>query len=844
LKNNYTIIIIFIGILFLISSCNTIKYVSDKQQLLIKNTITVNDKKDVSDEINDYIIQRPNRLVLGVPVGLNFYNLGNKEYIESFKKWKDSFPNREQFLSKTFSEKQAREYHKFKYNINQWFFKNGESPVILDTLKTKLTANNLLNHFQNNGYFRAKINYNTNFNKSKKANITYNISTGQVFSLDSIARDIKTPVLDSIYELHKNSSYIKSGNQYKYSDFENEVERITKLYRNSGIYHFTGNTIGFKADSLTNSFTTDIKLKIDNRLIESNDSILSVPFKIQKIASVDVYTDYTYNRKDQPYVVSQKYGSINFRAHEILKYNSKLLSNSIFLEPNAIYKDETKDLTRKHLRELQNFRLIDIKYEEINSDSLAAKIYLTPYKKYSFATNLELTHSNIKPLGVSGKLSFLNRNTFKGAEILRFSVQGSFFNSSQDAAANDNNFFNAWEFGGDVSLEMPRILFPIRTEKIIPKRMFPKTVFTIGTSFQKNIGLDKQKFTGILDYNWESSKTKKHKVELLNAQYIKNKNVDEYFNIYRSELTNISSIADEISNTTTIPTDNYDVNGDLIPLTFISYVLDTNNGFQNSYPTEYQTTQNIQKRYDIITEDILVPVLSYEFTFNNSEDFKDNNFSFFRARIRSSGALTSTLAKKIKGEQRKEILGIGVAQYFKTDFEYKKFWGNSTENVLAFRSLLGVAIPYGNSNDIPFSRSYFIGGANDLRAWKIYDLGPGATQNGLEFNVGSLKFLTSLEYRFKIINSIKGAFFMDAGNIWDITDSSLTETTGKFSGLNSLKDIAIGTGAGIRYDFNFLVLRLDLGFKTYEPYQLKSKQWFSNYNFANAVYNIGINYPF
>ena len=86
LKNNYTIIIIFIGILFLISSCNTIKYVSDKQQLLIKNTITVNDKKDVSDEINDYIIQRPNRLVLGVPVGLNFYNLGNKEYIESFKK--------------------------------------------------------------------------------------------------------------------------------------------------------------------------------------------------------------------------------------------------------------------------------------------------------------------------------------------------------------------------------------------------------------------------------------------------------------------------------------------------------------------------------------------------------------------------------------------------------------------------------------------------------------------------------------------------------------------------------------------------------------------------------------
>ena len=844
MKNNYTIIIVFIGILFLISSCNTIKYVAEKDHLLVKNTVIVNDKKKSDDEVLDYIIQRPNRLVFGIPVGLNFYNLGNKEHIKSFEKWKDSFPNREKFLTKTFSEKQARGYRKFKYNLNQWFFKNGEKPVILDTLKTAKTSDKLLNHFQNEGYFRSKISYQHDLKKSKKALVNYKITTGKAFYLDTISRDIKTPVLDSIYELHKSKSFVKSGSQYKYSNFEKEVDRLTNLYRNSGVYHFTGNTIGFDADSLADSFKTDIKLKIDNRLIESNDSILSVPFKIQKIVSVDVITDYTYNRKDEPYKVNKEYDGINFKAHEILKYNTKLLSNSIFIEPNTLYKDETRDLTRKHLRGLQNFRLVDIKYEEINNDNLAAKIYLTPYKKYSFSNDLELTHSNIKPFGVSGKLSFLNRNTFRGSEILRFSIQGSFFNSLQGTAINDANFFNAWEFGGDVSLEIPRILFPLKTENIIPKKMFPKTVFTIGTSFQKNIGLDKQKFTGILDYNWESSKTKKHKVELLNAQYIKNKNIDEYYNIFQSESESISSIADEISNTTTIPVNNYDKDGELIPKIFVDYFLDTDNGFQNSYPTEFQTTQNIQKRYNIITEDIFVPVISYEFTYNNSTSYKDNNFSFFRAKIASSGALTSSLAKKTTDQERKEILGIGIAQHFKTDFEYKKFWGNSSENVLAFRSLLGIVIPYGNSNDVPFNRSYFIGGANDLRAWRIYDLGPGATQNGLEFNVGSLKFLTSLEYRFKIINSVKGAFFMDAGNIWDITNSSLTEETGRFSGFDSLKDIAIGTGAGIRYDFNFLVLRLDLGFKTYEPYQQEGKQWFSNYNFGNAVYNIGINYPF
>ena len=185
-----------------------------------------------------------------------------------------------------------------------------------------------------------------------------------------------------------------------------------------------------------------------------------------------------------------------------------------------------------------------------------------------------------------------------------------------------------------------------------------------------------------------------------------------------------------------------------------------------------------------------------------------------------------------------------IAQYIRTDFEYKKFWDLSLENVLAFRSFLGIAIPYGNSSTIPFSRSYFIGGPNDLRAWRIYDLGPGSTKSGLAFNVGNLKFISSLEYRFKVINSVKGALFVDAGNIWDITNSDVTASEAKFKGLKSIKDIAIGSGFGLRYDLSFILLRLDLGFKTYEPYLPKGNQWFEHYNFRNTVYNFGISYPF
>ena len=240
----------------------------------------------------------------------------------------------------------------------------------------------------------------------------------------------------------------------------------------------------------------------------------------------------------------------------------------------------------------------------------------------------------------------------------------------------------------------------------------------------------------------------------------------------------------------------------------------------------------------------MVPSAVYTFTFNNSDNYKDTDFSFFRARLVSSGNLSTLLTKNDDDSNVKTLFKTPIAQFIRTDLEYKKFWNVALENVLAFRSFLGVAIPYNNSSTIPFSRSYFIGGPNDLRAWSIYNLGPGSTKTGLEFNVGNLKFISSLEYRFKVINSVKGALFVDAGNIWDITNSSVNTSEAKFNGFDSLKDIAIGSGFGIRYDLSFILLRLDLAFKTYEPYLPKENRWFKHYNFNNTVFNFGISYPF
>ena len=824
MKNNSLILLILLSIVFSFSACNAVKYVPEEAEMLTKNTVFVNGKKNVDNEVTDYVVQRPNQLVLGIPVPLHFYNLGNKEFVADFEAWKIDKPGISKFTTDVFSEKQARGLRKFKASMHNWFLQNGEAPVLLDQKKTAQTVDNLsLNYFYK-GFFNVQVRAEKVDLKKKRVGINYFIETGKPYTLDSLNRQIDSKVLDSIYETAMEQSHIKPGSPFDYALFEEEKNRLARLFRNSGIFRFNRNTITFEADSALNNHQGRATLII-------SDSISNSQYRIQKINSVRVFTDFTFNTKDEPIRDSLNYRGYQFLAQTEQKYNPKLLLNSIFVKPGDIYKDEMRELTRRHLRALNNFRSVDIKYSEDENGNLDAAIRLTPLKKYSIGINTELTHSNIRQLGISGKLSFSNRNIFKGAEILKFSVQGSFLDS-KDAAENDK-LLNAWEVGGDVSLELPRFLLPFKTEGIVPNSMFPRTTITLGTSLQENIGLDKQKFTGIIDYTWESSRTMDHKFELINTQFIKNLNVDSYFNIYKSEFRDINTVANEHFNQDLNPTE---------VIAFIDREIDAI--FEQSNPEEFNLAQNIKNRYQIITEDVLVPASSYTFTYNNSENYKDTDFSFFRARFVSSGNLATLLSSKKDENGNRTMLGTPIAQYIRTDLEYKKFWNLSLENVLAFRGFLGIAIPYGNSSTIPFSRSYFIGGPNDLRAWGIYDLGPGSSKSGLEYNVGNLKFISSLEYRFKIINSIKGALFVDAGNIWDISNSNVTTSEAKFSGLNSIKDIAIGSGFGLRYDLSFILLRLDLGFKTYEPYLPAGSQWFKNYNFKNTVYNFGISYPF
>ncbi len=835
----FTKILFFTLIFAFTSSCNSVKYVPDGENMLIENTILVNEKKDRKVDLDKFLVQKANQTVVGIPLSLHFYNLGNPEFAKTFEKWMINHPKKTQRYDGIFSNKQTRIVYNTNKSFNNWFMNKGQAPILYDEKKTLKTMKSLKNYFISNGFFEANVAFKSKHPKEKEIEIKYNITTNQQYNIDSLTTEIESTALDSIYQLQKENSIVKKGNPFVFTDFENEEKRLISLFRNSGIYQFKSNSMGFWTDSIKGDYQKNVLLKIPDRVVKVGDSVYKKPYEVQNITKVNIYTDFSIKNRGESFKDSVNYNDYNFYSYDKMKSKPKHLVNSIFITPNSYFKDAERTLTRNHLRNLKTFASAEINYTENDDESLTADIYLTPLKKYAVAFDLDATTSNIKPFGILGKTSLIGRNMFKGSEIIELSFQGSFLNVSNDAS-NSSSFFNAWELLTSASIKYPRIIFPLNTSSIVPKHMAPHTDMNVSLSFQKNIGLDRQTITGGVGYTWKSSKSTGHRFDIFNLQFIENKNIDNYFIIYNSEYEKLNDVYmdHDLGGGEPLPKDNEDIEN------FVDFALDPANDFENKYPDDYNTVTDVDERFNILTENVMVPVISYSLAYNSRKNVNDNNFSYFTARFASSGALSTLLAPNENEDGQKLMFGLPIAQFFKIQFEYKKYWELKKDNILVFRTFVGAAFPYGNSTSIPFSRSYSAGGSNEIRAWRTFDLGPGAEKTTLEYNVSTFKMVSNLEYRFKLTDKIYSALFIDAGNIWDITDSNLVSEEGKLTSFSSLKNTAVGSGIGLRYNFGFLVFRFDTGFKTYEPYLDSENKWFVNYNFGNAVYNIGINYPF
>ena len=851
----YKIFVISI-LIALAVACNATKYVPEGRYLLKENTIQVNGVTTDDAKVNNFAIQKPNSYILGEPLSLYIYNLANPQAEEKFAFWINNHPKWHNFLKKLLSEKQVGRLQKsfLVSGIDRQLQRIGEAPVILDTAKVRRTTKQLGAYYRSIGYFNTKVT-DSIFMLPKKGNrfaeVKYYITSGQQYVLDSLKTRISSPEIDSVYKLNINKSLLKTKKPYQLTDFTAERSRLYELFRNNGFYTFQQSSINFEIVRDTVASKKDPLLQVTTDigdLIERDGDIITTKkYKIHRINKVRLYTDYE-NGMDKSTLDSLQYQNMVIYYKGKLRYRPRVLSHATSLKSGQIYSDLERSNTYRQFNNLRVFRYPNMEFKYPPKDSLLnkldANIYLSPLDKFSLRLTNEIKRSEIEAIGIGLGTSFSARNLFGGAETLELNLQGTF---SSQPTLKDTRFFNTSEVSGDIRFIFPSIFFPLNTRKLIPYYMTPQTILQGGMNYQTNIGLDKRTTSGILRYIW-NPRNQKNKVifDLVNLQYVNNINPNNFYNVYQSTYERLNDIARKYS----LNSNYVDSKGNLTPnegtFKFVEDIMKQRIALREE---DAVPLLGILQRYQRLTKNDFIIATSFTYIINSKSQFFERDFSQLRIKAETAGGLLNLLATanssivKTDENNKNKIFGVEYAQYAKTELDFINHWPIGRDSSIAFRSFFGIAIPYGNSNNIPFSQSYFAGGTTDNRGWKAYRLGPGANESILDYNEANMKITLNLEYRFPIIGAFKGALFTDVGNIWNVANDAVFDNY-KFTNLSSLKDVGLSTGLGLRYDFNFFVIRLDMGIPTYDPSEPTGSRWIRNFKISDTVFNFGINYPF
>jgi outer membrane protein assembly factor BamA len=391
---------------------------------------------------------------------------------------------------------------------------------------------------------------------------------------------------------------------------------------------------------------------------------------------------------------------------------------------------------------------------------------------------------------------YSNKNLFRGAELFRLSLRGGGEAQRVSLVGNNPNLpseasiFNTYEFGVNANLILPRFLSPIRLRNFVLEYQ-PKTSFNLGYSGEIRSNYDRYITEATVSYDWMTSNTIQHIFTPFNLNSVMVRPSDSFQQLLDQEIN--QRIKDQYSNH-------------------------------------------------------LIFGLRYSFIFNNQNINKIKNFSYFRANIESSGNVLSLFNGTpliSKQEDYSELLGIRYAQFLRFDFDFRQYFMLSKSNQLVFRALIGFGLPYGNSADMPFERSFYGGGANGMRGWVFRELGPGSYSgtDNVE-RIGDIQLEGSFEYRFPIAGFFKGALFADVGNIWTKNENSYLPG-GRFNFSNFYRELAIDAGFGLRLDFSFFIFRLDAALPLRNPARPIGDRWrVDELKLKDIVWNFGIGYPF
>ena len=683
--------------------------------------------------------------------------------------------------------------------LRYWLkYKFGEEPVLLGDVDKEFNKDIIVNYSENKGYFNARAKYDT-VSKNKKAKVIYTLNPGGRYLISNVKFPADSSEINKEIRALKDKTLLKTGNPFDLEVIKAERQRIDDGLKNRGFYYFNPDNIIVQADS-TVSKKHEVELIV--KLKDKTPDLAKDQFTIDKVV---VFPNYNLrDAKRGKYNIPMNADSLKGYEYNNIyvvdpykKFKPRVFDRALYFEKGDLYNRKNHNLSLNRLINLGVFKFV--KNEFVVSDSLNHK-----FDAYYILTPRELQSLRLEALGRTNSanyagsevnLNWTERNFFRGAEQFKASLYGA-FDVQIGGPADAENIFRA---GANTQLSIPRIVAPFRFNS--SSAFVPRTNIQLGYEFQNRTTLyTLNTFSASFGYQWKENIRKEHELKLIDVTYIAPANETPKFIALKEG---------------------------------------------NPYLTR-------------ITERQLIFGPTYSYTYSTTMLPQRNTF-YYKGMLDLAGNLTGLISgANVRDGNQKNIFGVPFSQYVKVENDVRFYHKFTEKTSLATRFIAGVAVPYGNSNFIPFSRQFFVGGSNSIRAFRARTLGPGSYDPRTETNTralfdqaGDVKLELNAEYRANLYKFLNVAAFIDAGNIWLLEDPQNERPGGKFS-KNFLSETAVGAGLGLRLDFSILILRLDLAMPLRVPYYEKGDRWtFDKINFGsgawrrdNLILNIAIGYPF
>lgn len=688
--------------------------------------------------------------------------------------------------------------------FNRWILKAfGDAPVIWDPDKTYRSELDIKRYLNNIGYFDAKV-YSYIEQKPLKVDITYSAIPGHVYRIASHGYLIQDSSLSHI-NIQENS-LIQQGETFNTYVLDKERDRIEDLMRDNGYYEFNKEYVTYLVDTTLEKNKVKISTIINAQTPEISDST-AVGFKRYTINNVFIYPNYEKDQKKSiPYDTlildlnedkkARATGKYHFLYKNKLKTNPRVIAQSVFIESDEYFSNRDLKETYQKLNRFPTYKYVDINYEKgINDNDLNTHIKLHKSKQQFFTLETDGTNSS-GDLGIRFGFNYGNKSIFRGGELLKLrlttALENRKYSGYEESTYNKFLLFNTIEYGISLSVYSPSFIVPIRQSRF-PKYFKPQTFIRFGYNFQQRPSYERYISSFVYGYEWKQSQFLFHRISILDLNVVK---------IYPSDKFQAS--LDSIDN----------------------------------------------QRYKAQYEDNFIASINYDLVYNTQELRKHKNFDFINVRLEAAGNLTyglHELFNQSKTDGYYQIFGIRFAQYIRAETDYRHYLALPNKQGVVFRVNLGFGLPYGNSIALPFEKGFYGGGANGMRAWAYRDLGPGTYNNvlGPDYDkMGDIKIEGNLEYRFPLYKYLKGAAFIDVGNIW-LLHSSETFPGGEFKWNTFYKQFAMNSGVGFRLDFDFFIFRVDGALKTQDPSKPQGERFLLPKSQIKDIYwSFGIGYPF